>query len=69
MDLVPHLSCLHCWEVETIVHVNLECSHVANVWRHVEIWIRKHIDKHAKLSNVERTFGENANNQAVNVTM
>ena len=69
MDLVPDPLCLHCREVETIVHTFLECSHVANLWRQVEIWIRKHIDKHAKLSNVEKIFGVQANNLAVNVIM
>ena len=53
INLVPDTLCFHCREVETIVHTFLECSHVINIWRQAEIWIRKHIDKHAKLSHVE----------------
>ena len=44
MDLVPDQLCVHCSKVEAIEQLN-----VANLWRFVEMWIRKHIDKHAKL--------------------
>ena len=69
MDLVPGPSWLHGREVGTIVNAFLKCSRVANFWRQVEIWIRWHKDKHAKISNVEKIFGVQANNLAVNVIM
>ena len=44
MDLVLDQLCVHCSKVEAIEQLN-----VANLWPFVEMWIRKHIDKHAKL--------------------
>ena len=62
---MPDPLCL-CRKVETIIPTFLECSYVANLWGQVEIRIRKHIDKHAQLSNVEKIFGVDADNLAVN---
>ena len=48
------------------MHAFVECSHVVNVWRQVELLIRKHIDKYYKLSDVENIFGADVQKPTIN---
>ena len=47
--LVPEQLCIQCMGVRKQVYTCLQCSHVANLWKQVEIPIRKNMDQRANL--------------------
>ena len=44
MKILNTNECIYCKEqIDTTVHVLLECPETANLWRHAELWLREHI--------------------------
>ena len=50
-------TCLFSNREETVVHAFLECENVTRLLRSNECWIRRVIDRHFKLSDVDKIFG------------
>ena len=43
--------------VETVVYAFLECFNVSNLSRSIECWVGRLVDRHFKLSDVDKAFG------------
>ena len=58
MKILNSNECLYCKkQIDTTVHALLECPETANLWRHVELWFREHLDRNIKISDKEKIFG------------
>ena len=66
MNLADSSTYLFCNREETVVHAFLECENVTRFWRSIECWIRRVIDRHFKLPNVDTIFGTLPMNITIN---
>ena len=57
-----------CNRGETVVHAFLECENV-KFWRSIAGWIRRVIDRHVKLSDVDKIFGMLPMNITINTVI
>ena len=55
-------NCLFCNELETIVHVYMECPNAIHLWQETENWVKSLHYPHSKISDTEKIFGEKYNN-------
>ena len=49
------IYCKH--KTDFTIHILLDCPYTANLWRSVELWLRKNIDATTKISEKEKIFG------------
>ena len=68
MELVEDPKCLYCRSEESLIHAFLECENVTNLWRSIELWVRYTLNKHVKISeiNKKKIFGINNGDIIVN---
>ena len=50
------IKCKYCPEIESVIHGFVQCKHNANLWRQVELWLRKHVDSLYNISYVEKSL-------------
>ena len=57
MNIFENNLCLYCLtEIDTTLHALIDCPSTALLWREIEIWLRRNIDTHTKISNKEKIF-------------
>ena len=64
-----HFQDFFCNREETVVHAFIECENVVRFWRSIEGWIRRVIDRHVKLSDVDKIFGMLPMNITINTVI
>ena len=55
-NLADSSACLFRNREEAVIYAFLECGNAARFWRSIEGWIRGMIDRHFKLSDVDKIF-------------